>query len=291
MFSRRAFLRLLGGTVAAGAGLFSYAFAIEPRYRLVTTTYRFTPPRWPKLARPLRIAALTDLHACDPWMPLSRIEEIVRAANALKPDLIVLLGDYVSAIHRFGTTEIPVEAWSAVLAKLEAPLGTFAVLGNHDWWTGAEEVRRGLAGNRIPVLENEARKLKAPDGFEFWLAGLGDQLAQGNARRGYQGVDDLPKTMRAIADDAPAILLAHEPDIFPQVSERIALTLCGHTHGGQVRFPFYGAAVVPSRYGQRYAYGHVVEANRHLVVSGGLGCTFLPVRFGVPPEIVLVELG
>ena len=291
MISRRAFLRLFGGTIAAGLGFFSYAFAIEPRYRLVTTTYRFTPPRWPKLTKPLRIAALADLHACDPWMPLARIEEIARVTNALKPDLIVLLGDYVSGIHRFKTTEIEIGDWARALSKLEAPLGTFAVLGNHDWWENPEGVRQGLVSNGIPVLENEARKLKASNGTEFWLAGLGDQLAYGNPRTGYRGVHDLPKTLRAITNDAPAILLAHEPDIFPEVPERFSLTLSGHTHGGQVRFPFIGAPVVPSRYGQRYAYGHIVEEKRHLVVSGGLGCTFLPVRFGSPPEIVVLELG
>jgi predicted MPP superfamily phosphohydrolase len=290
MMSRRGLLRLLGGAFLGGAGMLSYAM-FEPRYRLVTTAYRFTPPRWPKSGKPLRIAALADLHACDPWMPLPRIEEIVRATNALKPDLVVLLGDYVAAIHRFKTRVVEIEDWTAALAKLEAPLGKFAVLGNHDWWTDPEGVRQGLARNGIPVFENEALKLRAPDGLEFWLAGLGDQLARGNRRGGYEGVHDLPKTMRAITDDAPAILLAHEPDIFPEVSDRVSLTLCGHTHGGQVRIPFIGAPVVPSRYGQRYAYGHVVEAGRHLVISAGLGCTQLPVRFGSPPEIVVLDLG
>ncbi|MBX3520101.1 MAG: metallophosphoesterase [Xanthobacteraceae bacterium] len=282
MISRRAFLRLFGGAFAAGAGLLSYAF-IEPRYRLVTTSYRFTPPGFPKRAKPLRIAAIADLHAVEPWMPLSRIEEIVRATNALEPDLIVLLGDYVSAIpRRLRSGIVPMQAWGAALAKLSAPLGTFAVLGNHDWYHEPEAVRATLIGNSIPVFENDATKLKTADGFEFWLAGLGDQVA----RR-----DDLVATMRAITDDAPALLLAHEPDIFPQVPERISLTLCGHTHGGQVRIPFLGPLIVPSRYGTRYAYGHIVEEGRHLVVSGGLGCTFLPVRVAMPPEIVLLELG
>ncbi|MBY0532304.1 MAG: metallophosphoesterase [Xanthobacteraceae bacterium] len=290
MISRRTFFSLLGGAFLGGAGMFSYAL-FEPRYRLVTTTYRFIPPLWPKTGKPLRIAALADLHACDPWMPLPRIEEIVRVTNALKPDLVVLLGDYVSGIHRFKTAAVEIEDWTAALAKLEAPIGKFAVLGNHDWWENPEGVRKGLENNGIPVLENEALKLRAPDGTQFWLAGLGDQLAYGNARTGYRGVHDLPKTMRAITDDSPVILLAHEPDIFPQVSERVSLTLCGHTHGGQIRLPFFGAPVVPSRFGQRYAYGHIVEENRHLVVSGGLGCTFLPVRFGSPPEAVLLELG
>lgn len=282
MLSRRAFLRLLGGAFAAGAGLFSYAFA-ESRFRLAATTYRFTPPRWPKLDQPLRIAALADLHAVEPWMPLSRIEEIVRFTNALKPDLVLHLGDYVHGIPRpFRIGAVPIADWSAALAKLEAPLGAYAVLGNHDWSHNPDGIRDALARNGIPVLENEASKLRTASGFEFWLAGLGDQVAR---------QDDLAKTMRAITDDAPAILLAHEPDIFPRVAERMSLTLCGHTHGGQVRVPGFGPLLVPSRYGRRYAYGHIVEQNRHLVVSGGLGCTFLPIRFGAPPEIVLLELG
>lgn len=290
MISRRAFLRLSGGTMAAGFGLFSYAFAIEPRFRLVTTTYRFTPPRWPKLGKPLRIAALADIHACDPWMSRARIDDIVRVTNTLKPDLTVLLGDYVAGMGHFRTAIVPMREWSAALSKLSAPLGVYAVLGNHDWWTDAEGCRTALSGNGIPVLENEARKLKMLDGPEFWLAGLGDQLAiLGRGR--ITGVDDLPATMRQITDEAPVILLAHEPDIFPEVPARVSLTLSGHTHGGQVRLPLIGSPVVPSRFGQRYAYGHIVEQNRHLVVSGGLGCSIMPVRFGVPPEIVMLELG
>ncbi len=99
-----------------------------------------------------------------------------------------------------------------------------------------------------------------------------------------------PGTLAKITDDAPVILLAHEPDIFPRVPDRVAITLSGHTHGGQVRLFGY-SPVVPSRFGNRYAYGHVVEDNRHLLVSGGLGCSILPVRFGSPPEIVMLELG
>ena len=106
----------------------------------------------------------------------------------------------------------------------------------------------------------------------------------------WRGADDLPATLAALADDAPAILLAHEPDIFPRVPARVALTLSGHTHGGQVRLP--GVPLrVPSNYGARYAHGHVIEDGRHLIVSAGLGTSSLPVRFGVPPEVVLVELG
>jgi predicted MPP superfamily phosphohydrolase len=175
-----------------------------------------------------------------------------------------------------------------------------AVLGNHDWWedetvqgagSGVPFARVALERAGIPVYENKAIRLEK-DAREFWLAGLGDQVAFVPARgRGIavpRGIDDLPGTLAQIPEDAPAILLAHEPDIFPKVPPRVALTLCGHTHGGQVRLFGY-SPVVPSRFGNRYAYGHVRE-QADLVVSGGLGCSIFPVRFGVAPEIVLVEL-
>jgi predicted MPP superfamily phosphohydrolase len=112
------------------------------------------------------------------------------------------------------------------------------------------------------------------------------------SRHEYRGVDDLPGTLSAIPDDGnPILLLAHEPDIFPEVPDRVSLTMCGHTHGGQVVLPYVGPLIVPSDYGDRYAYGHIVEGGRHLIVSGGLGLTWMPFRFGVPPEVLIVEIG
>ena len=146
----------------------------------------------------------------------------------------------------------------------------------------------------VPVYENDVVRL-SHNGRPFWLAGLGDQIAfferrrKGVRRRNFEGVHDLDGTLAKVTDDAPVILLAHEPDIFPRVPPRVSLTLSGHTHGGQVRMFGY-SPMVPSRYGNRYAYGHIIEDNRHLVVSGGLGCSILPVRIGVPPEIVMVDV-
>ena len=305
MITRRAFLKSLGlaalGTLAFGG----YAIGIEPM-RTRVQRYRLTPPGWPAGLR-LRIAAIADVHACEPWMPLARIGEICATANALEPDVTVLLGDYQGG-HRFVTKPIGARHWSQPYAALKAPLGVHAILGNHDWWddrrvqeTGVGPVlaRRALERAGIPVYENDVVRL-LKDGHAFWLAGLGDQMALRpgrGGRRHWQGVDDLPGTLAKVTDDAPVILLAHEPDIFPQVPEQVSLTLSGHTHGGQVRVFGY-SPVVPSRFGDRYAYGHIVERQdrpdarpRHLIVSGGLGCSIAPVRFGVPPEIVLVELG
>jgi predicted MPP superfamily phosphohydrolase len=224
-------------------------------------------------------------------MPLSRIEEIVEVTNRLEPDLVVLLGDFVAGMARFRTALVSPEAWGRALSRLEAPLGVRAVLGNHDWWTDVAVVRDALTVNRIPVMENDV-ELISPDGHPgFWLAGLGDQLANRVGHRRFEGVDDVPGTLAKVRDNRPIVMLAHEPDIFATVPDRVWLTLSGHTHGGQVNLPIAGRVVVPSAYGDRYAYGHVAEKGRNLIVSGGLGCSVLPIRFGVPPEIVIVELG
>jgi predicted MPP superfamily phosphohydrolase len=153
-------------------------------------------------------------------------------------------------------------------------------------------VRRALEAAGIPVYENDAVRL-THRGRPFWLAGLGDQLAflpSWRRRHSHRiGADDLTRTLTKLTDDAPVILLAHEPDVVMRVPDRVALTLSGHTHGGQVRLLGW-SPVVPSRYGGRFAYGHAREAC-DIVVSGGLGCSIAPFRLGVPPEIVLVTLG
>ncbi len=296
LFTRRRFIAGLGAGAATAFGLAGYAFGIEPRYRLNITRYRLSPPGWPAGQR-LTIAVVADLHACEPYMPLSRIKEIVTRTNALQPDLTVLLGDFTAG-HRFTTGEVPSAEWARALTGLKAPLGVRAVLGNHDWWDDLEAQRRkkgpiiahrALEAEGIPVYENTAVKLRH-GALQFWLAGLGDQLALKAGRRRFLGVDNLPATLQQVTDGAPVILLAHEPDIFTQVPERVSLTISGHTHGGQVRLFGY-SPVVPSNFGNRFAYGHVIEDGRHLIVSGGLGCSILPVRFGMPPEIVLIELG
>src|SRR5262249_5495247 len=151
---------------------------------------------------------------------------------------MLLLGDYV-ADHRYVTERVPYKVWGGELARLSAPLGVWAILGNHDWWRDVHGIRATLRGARIPVLENDAVRI-GRDGKRFWLAGLGAHLAIRAAPRRSRGVDDLPLTMRKVRTDEPMILMAHEPDIFPRVPERVTLTLAGHTHGGQIRLPMIG---------------------------------------------------
>jgi predicted MPP superfamily phosphohydrolase len=184
---------------------------------------------------------------------------------------------------------VPHAVWAAELKRLRAPLGVWAILGNHDWWYDVEGVRKALGEVNIPVLENQAVPL-GEEGNRFWLAGIGDQIAHRIGRNRFRGEDDLPGTLARVRTDDPILLLVHEPDIFPRVPDRVALTLAGHTHGGQIRVPLLWPSFVPSAYGARYAYGHIVEDHRQMVVSGGLGTSIVPLRLGVPPEIVHVEV-
>ena len=266
----------------------------------------------------LRIAVIADLHVINPWMDLGHVALIAEQASELAPDIVLLAGDFAPSAgmrkwaRRVGGGEVPHSAWARILSRIRAPLGVHAVLGNHDWWeddavqyahSGPTPVGRALTEAGISLLENDAVRLEQA-GQPFWLLGLGDQWAfyidhAGNRRPrrfGFFGVDDLGATLAKVTDDAPAILLAHEPDIFPEVPDRVALTISGHTHGGQVQVLGW-APIVPSRFGPRYVYGHVREAfagtgrPRDLVVSAGLGLSGVPFRFGRPPEIVLIELG
>ena len=297
MITRRAFFKGLGALFVGGAGLAGYAFGIEPLYRLSVTRYPITPRNWPEGLK-LKFAIIADIHANEFLMPPQRIEEIVAVTNGLGADAVLLLGDYEIGRYWYTKRQQRVE-WAPVLAQLKAPLGVHAVLGNHDWWDdrAAQRARKGPAAARlalekvgIPVYENDVVRL-VKDGMPFWLSGTDSIVAIRTGRPGhFEGRDNLAAALAAITDDAPVIHMAHEPDLFTEIPARVSLTVSGHTHGGQVRL-FGWSPLVPSAYGNRFAWGHIVEDGRHLVVSGGLGCSIMPVRFGMPPEITLLELG
>lgn len=286
--TRRRLLAASGGVVGSSlVGTAAYAGGVEAR-SLAVTRYAPQPPAWPSGHR-LSITVIADIHAGGPNMTVSHVRRMVDTANELKSDLVVLLGDYI-ATYRFVDVRMPNRIWAAELARLSAPLGTWAVLGNHDWWHDPAGIRTSLTAVGISVLENDA-VLLGPEGARFWLAGLGDQRAYRLGHGRFRGVDDLPRTLAQVHTDDPVVLLAHEPDIFARLPARVALTLAGHTHGGQIRLPLIWPAFVPSKYGARYAYGHIVEDGKHMIVSGGLGTSFIPARLGVPPEVVQVVLG
>jgi predicted MPP superfamily phosphohydrolase len=255
-----------------------WAFGIEPA-RLRNESYEIAIPRWPAACDGIRVAVLADLHVGSPFNGLEKLRRIRELTERARPDMVLLAGDFV--IHGVvGGQFTSPELIAAELRSFTAPLGVWAVLGNHDWWFDAPRVRRSLESVRIPVLEDAAIPVGRAS-CHFWLAGISDY---------WEGRHDIARALAPVPASAPVIAFTHNPDIFPGIPPRVGLTIAGHTHGGQVYVPLIGRPIVPSRYGQRYAFGHIVEGNRHLFVSSGLGTSILPVRFLVPPEISLITL-
>jgi hypothetical protein len=272
----RRWCRILVPLSLVTGSLVFWGFVIEPR-QLVVHEVRLALAGW--RGAPLRLAVLSDLHVGSPWNGRSRLAHVVDMVNAQHPDAIVLLGDYVIQ-GVLGGRFVEPEDVAGELSRLSAPRGVYAVLGNHDWWFDGERVRRALVSAGLRVLENEAVPVAHAEG-RFWVAGLADLMT----RR-----PDVRCALRAVPAGEPVLLLSHGPDLFESVPDRVTLTLAGHTHGGQVRLPFIGAPIVPSIYGQRYAAGRVVEKGRTMFVTTGIGTSILPLRFGVPPEIVMLTL-
>lgn len=261
--------------------LAGYAFLIEPN-RLVVRHETLELPGWSSNLNGLRVVAISDIHAGSPFINEAKLDKLVETANAQQPDVIVLLGDFlIQGVP--GGSYMPPDKIASHLKNLRARYGVYAVLGNHDWWGDGAGLKRALESAGIRELENDAARIETSKGA-FYIVGLSDLWT----RR------PNPNTALARIPSAdaqlPVIAITHNPDLFAKLPARFALTLAGHTHGGQVRLPFIRRFVVPSRYGARYIEGHVVEDNRHLYVTTGVGTSILPVRFRVPPEIVTLEL-
>ncbi|MEA2599895.1 MAG: uncharacterized protein QOF89_887 [Acidobacteriota bacterium] len=275
---RRRFRNLALALLLAALVLGVWAFGIEPG-TLRTREVALAVPGWPAGRAGMRVALLSDLHVGSPHNGLDKLDEVVARTNATRPDLILILGDLVIQ-DVMGGRFVPPEEITPILGRLRAPLGVYAVLGNHDRWLEAPRVIGALTRAGIPSLEDRAVEITR-GGPPFWLVGVSDD---------WTGRHDVRGALAQVTSDDPVLLFTHNPDIFPTVPSRVSLTLAGHTHGGQVWLPFFGRLVVPSRYGQRYASGSVVEGGRHLFVTSGVGMSILPVRFLVPPEIPILRL-
>jgi predicted MPP superfamily phosphohydrolase len=220
------------------------------------------------------IAVLADFHLY-PYTQLDLVRRAVQMANDLKPNLTVLLGDYVwhdvDAIFDL----------APALAHLNAQHGVFSIIGNHDIWTNVEIVRAGLTKAGIPILTNQGLNLPV-GGDTLYLAGLDD---------GWSGHPDLNATMAGYQPNTPVVLLMHEPDLADEYSQdaRISVQLSGHSHGGQIRFPGVGALVLPYL-GWKYDLGLYRVNEMWLYTNGGIGVTNEPVRFNCPPEITEIVL-
>lgn len=272
----RWFLRLLTLVLLVALGLAGFGYwsaTQDPVVREAKVQLR----GWPRNERPLRVLLMTDIHVQGPDMPPSRLLRIVEQANAIAPDIVLIAGDFIGD-KQVGTHSYSAEEMAAPLAALEAPLGRFAVLGNHDHWNDAPAVRAALTRAGIRVLINEAVRI--------------GPLALGGVDDDHTSRSDLGRTLvgMQMAGGVP-ILLSHSPDPFPALPEDLPLMLAGHTHCGQIRLPGIGPLATASRYGKRYACGRYDERGRTLIVSAGLGTSILPFRIGAAPDMWLIELG
>ncbi|MET0371455.1 MAG: metallophosphoesterase [Sphingobium sp.] len=231
---------------------------------------------------PVTVALITDTHLSGPDNSPERLARIVAQVNALKPDLILLGGDYVGDAK--GGATYDARAAIAPFAGLRAPLGVIAVLGNHDSRSPKNRValsrpdwRAAFARMGITMLDDEAER-RGP-------------LAIGGLRDIYTGRPDIPATLAAMhrVGGAP-LLLTHGPDPFPLLPDQPMLVLAGHTHCGQMAFPFVGIVYVPSRYETRYACGVYREGAKAMLVSAGIGTSGLPIRMLAPPDIWLATI-
>ncbi|WP_232308146.1 metallophosphoesterase [Tsuneonella dongtanensis] len=239
--------------------------------RLTVTLPMVEGPRTPG-----RIVLLTDIHVAGPDMPPARLARIVRQVNALKPDLVVLAGDFVSD-KRTATRHYSTRQTVAPLAYLDRQAIKLAVPGNHDHWRDVEELERELARVSIGVLRNDVVNVGG-----LLVAGLDDD---------YTGQADVRKVTRKFtAMGRGGLVLSHSPDTFPRLPGSTGLMLAGHTHCGQIGWPWGGSPAPMSEYGQRYACGAVRENGNTLVTSAGLGTSVLPFRLFTQPEIWLIEV-
>jgi predicted MPP superfamily phosphohydrolase len=267
--------RLAAGALAGAAvAAVGYRAAWQEPRSLVCPEVALALPGWPPALEGLRVALVADLHAGAGHATPARVAAIVDAVLALDAHLHVLLGDNLDST-RLGDGRARVRDVARELARLPHAV---AVLGNHDWRAAGPAMGWALRDAGVPVLENAALAMR--DGL--WVAGL--------ACARYR-FPDLQAALREPPPGAPVLLAVHDPDVFPQVPAAVALTVAGHLHGGQVNIPVLRQAMLPTRFGERYLAGHVVERGRHLYVSAGLGTAGVPLRLRRPPEVPVLRLG
>jgi hypothetical protein len=277
--SRRHWLADLGILwITASLIVLLYGLFVEPR-RLVQQDYTLAIPRWPAACDGLRLDHVSDIHTGSPGNGIANLDRVVARLEASDSDAVVMTGDYV-ILSVLGGSYIPAATSAPHLRALTRRKPVYAVLGNHDWWKGGAAIRRALEAAGVVVLEDQAQRVTLR-GCTLWMVGIGDLwTAPHNVRKAFAGIDD----------DAPAIVLTHNPAIFPDIPARASLVLAGHTHGGQISLPGIGQ---PAQWGKpenRYIRGAYEEGDRRLFVSPGIGTSILPMRIGVPPEISRLTL-
>ncbi|MGC1453259.1 MAG: metallophosphoesterase [Candidatus Sulfotelmatobacter sp.] len=276
--NRRTFLRL--AAAASVAALAADSTLIEPnRPRIVRKEIALR--RWPSRLDGFTVALLSDFHY-DPYFSIHPLRSAIHMVNSLRPALIVLTGDFVSApfVGKPASGAAAAEPCAQLLQQMQAPYGLWAVLGNHDAYTDPDRVTSALRDEGIQVLVNQSLPIES-NGARFWLAGVDDVL---------DGTADLDATLHAVPVDEATVLLVHEPD-YADYAARYAvdLQLSGHSHGGQVRVPFVRPFYLPEL-ARKYIWGSYEIGGLTLYTNPGLGTVGLPVRWNCPPEITLLTL-
>jgi uncharacterized protein len=274
LLTRRNFLSGSLLTLASGVGAYVYGRAIEPGW-LEVVPLDLPLRKLPDAFAGFTIAQISDLHF-GPFVQAAHIEPVIDCVMSLNADLIVITGDHVTRVNQGEPDMI-----AQTLARLRAPHGVYAVLGNHDWWQSGPIVTAALKRAGVTVLANEQVPLHR-DGQTIYLAGVNDVWC---------GKHDLDKALRGIPFDGTVVALVHEPDYADVVANdpRVILQLSGHSHGGQIRVPFWGGLHFPS-WGRKYTLGQYQIRDLTLYTNRGIGVVNRPIRFACRPEITFFAL-
>jgi predicted MPP superfamily phosphohydrolase len=283
MSPRRPYLERLAGAVLRrpyqnAAGRKGLLGLLARAQRHVVQHHALTLRGWPRFSRPLRIAFLSDVHLGSHRGDVARFTALADEVAALAPDLVLFGGDYMN-MQLLGDGRVPPEIIAGILSRIAAPCGRFGVLGNHDYVYGKADVAAALRGAGIAVLDHD-REAFTFENHRIDLVGLSDA---------HIAWPDGQKLLTELGD-RPAIVLMHDPAHFTGVPVGPFLTLAGHTHGGQIRLPGIGVLTNSSAAPMRWTHGLVVEEGRYMIVTAGLGTSGLPLRIGVPPEFVVIDV-
>jgi uncharacterized protein len=257
-------------------GLSVWGVFVEPG---ILIERRVSRNDWP--GADLKICFFSDLHAGAPHIDRKYVENLIVRIGSESPDLVLIGGDMlINGV--VGGQPMPVAEIASLLGKLKAPLGVYAVLGNHDWWNGGQQVASALKEYGIKMLENGAQLIGRPDGTKFWLVGIGDD---------YTGHADGRLAFATTDKSWPKIVFMHDPGALFQIKDRFNIAFAGHLHGGQIFVPGIGAIVTPGRAPRTWAKHDWIEFELgSLFVSSGIGTSILPIRVNVLPEFVIAKL-